>query len=61
MQIIYKVLLRQRQQNNPFSFQLLGLTFWKEKYFLSLNKEEKPLIVSVWSIYSLCNKKEEHS
>ena len=32
-----------------------------EKIFFSVNKEEKPIIVSVQSINSLCNKIEELS
>ena len=35
--------------------------FGKKKYFFSVNQEEKPAIVSVQSIYSSCNKIEEHS
>ena len=37
-----------------FFFQFLGLAFWKEKSF-SVNKEGKPVINSVLSIYFLCN------
>ena len=43
-----------------FSSQFLYPHFGKEKYFFSVNKEEKTLIVSVQSIYSICNKIEEH-
>ena len=49
------------RQNKFFSSQFLGLTIWKEKNFFAVNKEEKPVIISVQSIYSLYNKIEEHS
>ena len=49
------------QQNNFFSSPFLGSIFCKEKIFFTLNKEQKPVIVSVQPIYTLCNKIEEHS
>ena len=48
-------------QNKVFSFHFLGLAFCKEKVYFSLNKEEKPVIVSVQSICSLCYEIEGHS
>ena len=47
------------QHNKVCLFQFLGLVFWKKKF--SVNKEEKTVIASVQSIYSLRSKIQEHS
>ena len=38
------------RQNN-FFFRFLGLAFWKEKHFFSVNKEEKLVIVLVVCLF----------
>ena len=50
------------RQNFSFFFSIASADILeRKKYFSSVRKEEKPGIVLIQSIYSRCNKIEEHS
>ena len=48
------------QQNKICSFQVLGVRFWKQKIFF-LSKQRRKTSNCFGTVYSLCDKIEEHS